>query len=598
MGGDVQRAGPGDEHVGVVEMPGRLLEPAQRSGTAPLPAVLPLGAELTGIFEPALAALSPDGRTAGIVLAASRTGQASHVATALERCGVAAAAALDEVERAGVVAREGDVLAFRHPLLRTAVWYAATPAERRAAHSALADAARSGDDATRLWHRSQAATGRDDALAGELVALAGTERARSGFAASSLLLERAADLTTDAATSADRLAAAVSDAFLSGDVGRTRALAARVLAEGGGAPSRAAALLALGRVEEHTGSIPAARDLLGEAAELAGGPLRTTALAEPVLHQGQLGDVGGLVRTAERMAAAADPGAEAQALTDWVRGAALTHIGEVEPGRALLRRARERMESDPSLRDEPRLLPFVLLALAFLGDVETAVPDVERRLRITRERGALGILVAVLSMTAFGRAELLGDHAGAFADAGEAVDLAAHLGYVADAAPAAELLAWEYAARGRHDEAEGAFEEALRWHAEALDGFETPHSRLLFGEWLRRAGQRTPARVQLEAAAEAFEGMDLTLWARRAEDELRATGRTARPRRPLLEEPLTPQETRIAALAAEGMANREIAGALFLSPKTVEHHLTTVYRKRGLRSRAQLAQLFPTSQAR
>ena len=86
--------------------------------------------------------------------------------------------------------------------------------------------------------------------------------------------------------------------------------------------------------------------------------------------------------------------------------------------------------------------------------------------------------------------------------------------------------------------------------------------------------------------------------ATRAEDELRATGRTARPRRPLPEEPLTPQETRIAALAAEGMANREIAGALFLSPKTVEHHLTTVYRKRGLRSRAQLAQLFPTSQAR
>jgi DNA-binding CsgD family transcriptional regulator len=144
------------------------------------------------------------------------------------------------------------------------------------------------------------------------------------------------------------------------------------------------------------------------------------------------------------------------------------------------------------------------------------------------------------------------------------------------------------------DEAEGAFEQSLRLHAEARDGFETPHTRLRYGEWLRRAGRRTAARAQLAAAADAFAAMDLTLWAHRAEEELRATGRTARPRAVLLEEPLTPQETRIAALAAEGLSNRDIAAALFLSPKTIEHHLSTVYRKRGLRSRAQLAQLFTT----
>ena len=120
-----------------------------------------------------------------------------------------------------------------------------------------------------------------------------------GFAASSLVLERAASLTTDAATSVDRLAAAVSDAFLSGDVGRTRALADRVLAEGGGAPARAAALLALGRLEEHTGSIPAARDLLGEAAELAEGPARTRGAgrarpgAAPARRRGGPGADGG-----------------------------------------------------------------------------------------------------------------------------------------------------------------------------------------------------------------------------------------------------------------------------------------------------------------
>ena len=92
-----------------------------------------------------------------------------------------------------MVVRDGDVLTFRHPLLRTAVWYAATPAERRAAHRALADAARAGDDATRLWHRAQAAAGRDDALADELVALAEPSAAlHGGSPPSSLALERAA----------------------------------------------------------------------------------------------------------------------------------------------------------------------------------------------------------------------------------------------------------------------------------------------------------------------------------------------------------------------------------------------------------------------
>ena len=81
-------------------------------------------------------------------------------------------------------------------------------------------------------------------------------------------------------------------------------------------------------------------------------------------------------------------------------------------------------------------------------------------------------------------------------------------------------------------------------------------------------------------------------WVQWAETELRATGQTARPRRQLPEEPLTSQETRVAMTAAQGLSNREIAAALFLSPKTVEHHLSSVYRKRGLRSRVELARAF------
>jgi DNA-binding NarL/FixJ family response regulator len=88
--------------------------------------------------------------------------------------------------------------------------------------------------------------------------------------------------------------------------------------------------------------------------------------------------------------------------------------------------------------------------------------------------------------------------------------------------------------------------------------------------------------------------MDLTAWVLCAADELAATGAKLRARRPQATEPLTSQETRVALHAAKGMSNKEIAAALFLSPKTVEHHLSSVYQKRGFRSRAELAGSFRT----
>jgi DNA-binding NarL/FixJ family response regulator len=325
-----------------------------------------------------------------------------------------------------------------------------------------------------------------------------------------------------------------------------------------------------------------------------------------------------------------------------------------------------------------------------------------------RSRGALGVLVPALALFAAARA-WLGDHAGAFADAGEASELGDQLGYAADAAVAVEMLAWQSAARGLHEDAgialerakaltdragttgfaahqaltaafcalcradpaaavsllearvaaDGgvgsmgepfgvapylveadvaigrrdaaiaaaerfaavtppaappwlralvarcrgltaehdttaveAFEAALTAHAEAPDTFETARTRLLYGARLRRSGQRILAREQLRIAHDAFAEMDLTAWVQRAADELAATGAKPRTRRPQPSEPLTSQETRVALHAAKGMSNKEIAAALFLSPKTVEHHLSSVFRKRDFRSRAELAGSF------
>jgi DNA-binding CsgD family transcriptional regulator len=145
------------------------------------------------------------------------------------------------------------------------------------------------------------------------------------------------------------------------------------------------------------------------------------------------------------------------------------------------------------------------------------------------------------------------------------------------------------------DEACAAFNRALEHHAGDIDLFEGARTRLLLGMRLRRSGQRIVARTELRRARREFLDMEQTSWADRAAAELAGTGqravRGARDEQQQRIAPLTAQETRVALLAAEGRTNREIATELFLSAKTVEHHVGAVLRKRGLRSRTELARL-------
>ena len=113
-------------------------------------------------------------------------------------------------------------------------------------------------------------------------------------------------------------------------------------------------------------------------------------------------------------------------------------------------------------------------------------------------------------------------------------------------------------------------------------------SRLVYGEWLRRQRRRHDAREQLHAALEGFERMGAHSFAERARLELAAIGERATKRTPHDGPQLTPQETQIARLAAEGASNRDIATRLFLSTATVEYHLHKVYRKLGIIRRAGL----------
>ncbi len=136
--------------------------------------------------------------------------------------------------------------------------------------------------------------------------------------------------------------------------------------------------------------------------------------------------------------------------------------------------------------------------------------------------------------------------------------------------------------------ADRAYRDSIA-HLEALPGgFELARTRLLYGEWLRRSKRRIDARVQLRTAQEAFTAMGSPTFAARAQMELAATGERARRRSVDTRDDLTPQEARIAGLAAAGSTNAEIASSLFLSRSTVDYHLRKVFRKLAITSRREL----------
>jgi DNA-binding NarL/FixJ family response regulator len=100
------------------------------------------------------------------------------------------------------------------------------------------------------------------------------------------------------------------------------------------------------------------------------------------------------------------------------------------------------------------------------------------------------------------------------------------------------------------------------------------------------------ARQVLREALNTFERLGAEPWAMRAHNELAATGEKSRKRDVTVTRQLTPQELQIALAVAQGATNREAAAQLFLSPKTVESHLSSAYRKLGARSRTELVRIF------
>jgi DNA-binding CsgD family transcriptional regulator len=148
---------------------------------------------------------------------------------------------------------------------------------------------------------------------------------------------------------------------------------------------------------------------------------------------------------------------------------------------------------------------------------------------------------------------------------------------------AARCRALLLAARGDTPGAVQALDDALRHHQHLAMPFEHARTLLVSGQMQRRAKRKRIARQHLDDALGIFESLPAPAWAARARSELSRIG--LRPPAPL---ELTATEERVAVLAASGQTNRQVAAALFLSPRTVEANLARVYRKLGVSSRAEL----------
>ncbi len=418
---------------------------------------------LAGAFGRRLALTDPACRAALLVAAVcgSDLRLVSDVCAALGHD----AARLAEAERLGLVVLRGGTVEFRHPLVRAAAYSAAGPEERVAAHLATAAALPAADVDRRAWHLSEA-TWHPDAGVADLLAEAGAHAVdRGAYAAAASAYERSARVTPDAALRGERLLRAADHAWGAGD----GALALMLLDERARTvgPQRVADVRdteVRASIAARTGSLRRAADLLGAAADRAASPDDATVLLADAVHASfYLGDAREAAALADRLEALRPAVTEprARALGLMATGMALVLAGT--GGADHLREAVPLLESEPSLRADPRRLTWLLLAPLFLRD---ATSGARMRALVDEVRGSAGVgaLPAVLfhvardeaTTTAWSSdgavpAAQVRSWARAEADYAEAIRLAGETGQDTELAMSLAGLAWLESRMGRAD---------------------------------------------------------------------------------------------------------------------------------------------------
>ncbi|HWX97507.1 MAG TPA: LuxR C-terminal-related transcriptional regulator [Solirubrobacteraceae bacterium] len=436
--------------LALLELP-RGLTPAQLAGGFALPAALPFSAQIEESFTRRLAGLPVQARRLLLLASAEPTGDLALLWRAAQLQGIP--------ESAGPLLESQSLLtltsgvAFRHPLLRSAVYGAAQPDERREAHRVLAEAIDPElDPDRRAWHRAQATVTPDEDIAAELERAAARAQARGGPAAAAAFLERAAALTLDPVLRAQRGLAAARAKYEAGSLQDALALLAAAEDHCGDERQRALVELLKAQVAlaARRGSdappmlLKAARALEPIDPQLA----RETYLEalDGGLFAGRLASDGGLVEISE--AALGSPAPDTAGPKDLLlEGMALWFTDSYAAGAPILKEALRAFRDDSSPHVEARWLFLASWVAAELWDEETWMLLTENQLRRARAAGeltavppALGSRSIILAMSG----ELAA--AASLADEQEAVTDAAAM------APTANGGLWLPAWAGRETE--------------------------------------------------------------------------------------------------------------------------------------------------
>ncbi|MGF0320052.1 AAA family ATPase [Nocardia fluminea] len=664
---------------------------------------LPLTQRLQVAFHGRVTRLPAATRTALLVAAAAGAADLAPILRAAAGLD-ASLRDLQPAQDAGMIATDGQVLSWRHPLMRSAVYQGAALADRLAAHRALAAALTDADTADlRAWHLASAATGPDEDTATELERTADRARRRHGLHAAVAAYDRAAALSVDTTARVRRLVLAAETATEAGLTDRAERLAERAAslvgdlrlgsADGmfelrldlvraqaefaGGKPGSAhrrlmsaavaqcetdprgaariltravhtawylgpdeldevAAVLGTLRLVEDDPATPIARYLTGSVAGQRGADLRDAAAAARASGTDNPADLvqlcgSGLVvgqdEQVEELAGELIRECREQGRIGllapllFFRAEGLLFGGRPRESRIAAEEGLRIAQDIGQAQWVSQIHAFLAYLAALQGDSASCRDRADRA--VAQEFGGPGAVGAswahaAVALLALGEGRLeqartelahmtiepARHHVIGLRTLPDQIEVAVRLGATETAIEALDrLTAWSQraeqdwiaalAARGRALLAHGA--EAEQHFLAALAGnrpFDEARTRLLYGEWLRRDKRKVDARTQLEQATGLFDRLDAAPWSERARTELGALGVGAGTRAsggPL--SVLTPQEAQIVRLAAQGLSNREIAARLFLSHRTVGHHLYKAYPKLGVLSRGELSAL-------
>lgn len=273
---------------------------------------------------------------------------------------------------------------------------------------------------------------------------------------------------------------------------------------------------------------------------------------------------------------------------------ALVQLARIEAGRGLERPCRDHVEQALALAEPRGGFSIHFFAAAAIGLLEVGQARFEAA---AEAMNWLNVAAATAALREPAVVPWLPDAVEAEARSGRRESAATLLGRLDEqAARAAGRWAGAAAARchgilaGEHLY-KAAFGRALAQHG-PLPSFERARTELCLGERLRRSKRKTEAQVMLRNAAATFGRLGAAPWADRANGELAACGGSRSAAPDTLAARLTAQELQIALAVAGGSTNREAGIALFLSEKTIETHLSSIYRKLSLRRRSELAALF------